>query len=151
MAVINFDGVNKVIDVDYDGPNTITSAREIYSRWKDWAIDNSQYEEAFANSVGGNDLGGGVFLDGYFFLRNDLGWRIRAADQDHNLILEGQLFGFSSSVALFEPRPGRTITYQISLSSKASVVQSGGASTGEFVQHVSDMKGEIISHIWGSS
>jgi len=123
MATITFDGPNKIIDIGYDADTTTVTASEIYSRWKDWVQDgNAQYQPAFGESVGGNDLGGGVNLDGYYFIRNDLGWRIRAADIDHKLIINGQLFGFASATAIALARPGRTIVYEYTLSSRSQVV-----------------------------
>lgn len=123
MPNITFDGPNKIIDVGYDAGTTIVRATDLYSRWKDWVKDgNAQWPEAFAGSVGGDDLGSGVKLDAYIFIRNDLGWRVRAADIDHKLIIDGQLYGFSPSTAVVVSRPGRTITYELTLSSRSQVI-----------------------------
>ena len=123
MATISFDGPNKTIDMGYDAATTLVTAAQIYSRWKEWVQNgNAQWDEAFSQSVGGNDLGGGVSLDGYYFLRNDLGWRIRAADLDHKLVIDGQLFGFAPATEIALSRPGRTIVYQYTLSSRSQVV-----------------------------
>lgn len=93
MATITFDGPNKLIEIGYDGPITETTAEEIYSRWKDWvSLGNAQYEPAFNESVGGNELGGGTSLAGYFFLRNDIGWNIIHADNDYEIRLSGDLY-----------------------------------------------------------
>lgn len=125
MASITFDGPNKIIDIGYDAGTTIVTAPAIYSEWKRWVqLGNAQYVEAFDLSVGGNDLGGGAALDGYYFLRNDLGWRVRAADIDHELVIEGQLFGFAAGTAIFVSRPGRTITYRQLVSSRSQVVDA---------------------------
>lgn len=126
MPTITFDGPNKIIDIGYDSAITTVSAVDIYSRWKDWVTaGNAQYVQAFDLSVGGNDLGGGASLDGYLFLRNDLGWRIRPADQDHILIMDGQLYGYSAGTAKYLTRSGRTINIQESQSSRSQVVQGG--------------------------
>jgi hypothetical protein len=123
MPSITIDGENKIIDIGYDAATTVVDASAIYSRWKDWVqLEGAWADEAFSLSVGGNDLGGGVNLDAYYFLRNDLGWRIRAADQDHKLIINGQLFGFASATAIALARPGRTIVYEYTLSSRSQVV-----------------------------
>jgi hypothetical protein len=93
MATITFDGVNKRIEIGYDGPITEVTALELYSRWKDWvALDNAQYEPAFAESVGGNELGGGTALSGYYFLNNNLGWRIIHSDYDYQISISGDLY-----------------------------------------------------------
>lgn len=126
MATITFDGPGKIIDIGYDAPTTTVTALDIYSRWKDWVLaGNAQYAEAFDLSVGGNDLGGGAALDGYLFLRNDLGWRIRPADQDHVLVITGQLFGYSTGQPKYLSRATRTIVIQEVQSSRAQVVQGG--------------------------
>ncbi len=126
MATITFDGPNKIIDIGYDAATTTVSALDIYSRWKDWVLlGNAQYAEAFDLSVGGNDLGGGSALDGYLFLRNDLGWRLRPADQDHVLVVSGQLFGYSTALPKYLSRASRTIVIQEVQSSRSQVVDGG--------------------------
>jgi hypothetical protein len=126
MPTITFDGATKVITIGFDGPTTVVSWQDIYSRWKDWVLSGlgAQWDEAFGLSVGGNDLGDGIFLDGYFFLRNDLGWRIAPADADHTLNLDGNGYGFSPSTAVYNPRPGRTITIRERQSSRSQVIQA---------------------------
>lgn len=93
MPTIDFDGPNRIITIGHDGPVTTVTVADIYSRWKEWLIDgNAQYVEAFASSIGGDDLGGGVSLTGYFFLRNDLGWRITHAEFDYQINMVGDLY-----------------------------------------------------------
>lgn len=124
MTTISFDGLSKIIDIGYESLTTTVQVVVIYSRWKDWVMEgNAQWDEAFELSVGGNALGGGVDLDAYIFLRNDLGWRIRAADIDHTLVVEGQLFGTSAVTAVYLPRPGRTINVRESQSSRSQIVR----------------------------
>lgn len=125
MPTISFDGPSKIIDIGYDSATTTVRVIDIYSRWKDWVkAGNAQWDQAFEGSVGGNPLGGGVELDAYIFLRNDLGWRIRAADVDHTLVIDGQLFGFSPAVAVYLSRPARTITYREAQSSRSQLVNA---------------------------
>lgn len=127
MPSITFDGPNKIIEIGYDSATTEVTVSAIYSRWKDWVqSDNAQYQPAFDLSVGGNPLGAGLNLDGYFFLRNDLGWRVRAADQDHVLIIDGQMFGFATGTGVYLARPGRSITYREVQSSRSQVVNPAG-------------------------
>ena len=97
-------------DFTFDGPGKIISvssgvlqfsASELYSRWKQWCADgdNAKYETAFANSVGGESLGGGVSVGAYYFLEN--GWAIRPQEADHQLLLSGNLFPIPDTAALF--------------------------------------------------
>ena len=62
-----FDPINKRIILD----TASVTASEIWSRWIDWAItdDNVKYLPALSQ-VGGDDLGGGLSVPVYIFLRN---------------------------------------------------------------------------------
>lgn len=126
MATITFDGPTKLITIGYDGPTTVVSWQQIYSRWKDWVASGAgpQWDEAFSPSIGGNDLGDGISLDGYFFIRNDLGWRVIPADIDHALVVDGNGYGFDPSTAVYLPRSGRTITIRERQSSRSQVIQA---------------------------
>lgn len=95
MSKIEFYGETKLIVIN-DGYTSINVKEELYSVWKDWAITglNSQWEQAFS-STGGDDLGGGQFLGGYFFLEN--GWKIRPHEADHILDITGNLFSRDGS------------------------------------------------------
>lgn len=93
MTDITFDGPNKRIIVGYDGPITSVTAAEIYSRWKEWvALGNAQFQPAFGESVGGNPLGGGVELSGYYFVRNDLGWMLLHAPYNYEIRMAGDIY-----------------------------------------------------------
>jgi hypothetical protein len=154
MPTITFDGPNKIINIGYDSATTTVSAANIYSRWKDWvAAGNAQYLPAFDPSVGGNPLGGGVSIDGYYFIRNDLGWRIRGADADHTLVIEGQLFGLDVNTAVYLPRSGRTIIYKEVQSSRSSVVDStGGGGTATIDPgDIDEIVNRVASHVWAAS
>ena len=122
MPTITFDGPSLTIGIGYDDTITTVNAVAIYSAWKAWVVaGNAQYPPAFAESVGGNPLGGGTALDAYLFLRNDLGWRILPADADHTLVVTGNLFGQDVDAAVYLPRPGRTVNVREQQSSRALV------------------------------
>jgi hypothetical protein len=105
-----FDGVNKLIILD--AGVTSFSVGDLYSRWKDWFTlsDNSKYETAFGNSVGGNSLGGGIELGSYYFLQN--GWLIRPQEADHTLEVTGNLYPIPDTAALFTGTVG---SFQVSI------------------------------------
>jgi hypothetical protein len=153
MPTISFDGPNKIIDVGFDAATTTVDAVDLYSRWKDWVTDgNAQFPPAFDLSVGGNSLGGGVTLDAYLFLRNDLGWRIRPADQDHILIVEGQLYGANTSLPVYLSRPSRSILVKETQSSRSTLVTSPSSVNVVPVDDVVDAVGErVIPHIYANS
>lgn len=128
MATFTIDGPNKRILVDAEAGDSTFSAAEIYSAWKAWVVaGNAQFEPAFAESVGGNDLGGGVSLDAYIFLRNDLGWRIRPDARDHVLRVDGNLFGADAGLPLFiAPTAPSVVQIERSFSSRALALDGGG-------------------------
>ena len=125
----------------FDGPNkriTLTtgtvqfSSSEIYSRWKDWCAEDSdrlKYEPAFANSVGGDSLGGGVLVGAYYFLQN--GWVIRPQEADHQLVVSGNLFPIPDTAAMFTSTVGdfQVIVGMRTSSLTQSIIQSGSSST----------------------
>lgn len=132
MATITFDGPNKIIGISSDGALTSVGAGEIYSRWKDWVIaGNAQYLPAFSESVGGNPLSSSVSLSGYYFIRNDLGWRMRPAEADYQLQVEGDLYPFEPDTAAYPwvvpPVGDYTVLFSFQRSAASYVVAGGGA------------------------
>lgn len=128
MATFTFDGPNKRILVNAELGDSLFAPAELYSDWKVWvAAGNAQFEPAFAESVGGNDLGGGAALDAYIFLRNDLGWRIRPDARDHTLTIDGNLFGADAGITLFAPTTAPALVQvERRFSSRAIGVDTGG-------------------------
>ena len=89
--IVTFDGPNKlIIEVSAAGDNVL-EASEVYSEWKFWVTqsDNAKYLQAFT-PVGGDPITGTESLDITYFLEN--GWRIRPAELDHKLAVEGNLY-----------------------------------------------------------
>ena len=82
---IALNGATKRILLD----SASVSAAQIWSAWVDWHETNQQWPLAF-QLVGGNALGGGLFIPPYFFLMN--GWRVRPMEASHNLTITGNLF-----------------------------------------------------------
>lgn len=130
MPTISFDGPNKIVTIGYSGAITNLNATDIYSRWKDWvADDHAQYAPAFAESVGGNDLGSGVGLGQYVFFKNDTGWRITAASYDYEVRISGDLYPVSTTAAMFTPVSGKTVLFTVQRSVGSTTVETGGSST----------------------
>lgn len=82
---ITLDGATKRIILD----SASVSAAQIWSAWVDWHEANQQWPLAF-QLVGGNALGGGLFIPPYYFLLN--GWRVRPMESNQTLTLTGNLF-----------------------------------------------------------
>ena len=115
---IGFDGATKRITLD---SSTVT-AQKIWSDWVDWHKDNSEWPLAF-RQVGGDSLGGGLYIPPYFFLLNN--WRVRPMEANHDLVITGNLFVEGGGVPVV-----RTIgTYQVNTNYTVPV-QAQGISTG---------------------
>lgn len=121
-----FDGVNKLIIIN----NGVTSigVGDMYSRWKDWVAlsDNAKYEIAFGESVGGNNLGGGLTLGSYYFLQN--GWVIRPQEANHVLEVTGNLFPIPDTAPLFTSTVG---SYNVQIIMRNSSLTQGVATTAD--------------------
>lgn len=136
MPSITFNGPAKTITIGYDGPITTVSAADLYSRWKDWvAAGNAQFEQAFSESVGGNDLGGGVSLAGYYFLRNDLGWVIKPSENDYQINISGDLYPVDANVPYIVTTTGDfTVMFAFQRSAASYVTASGGSGSIDYNQ-----------------
>ncbi len=121
----NFDGTNLLITLA-PGETAIDVQVDLYSAWKDWAKqgDNLKYHQAF-RTIGGDPLGGNLKAGAYFFLQNDvvgvspsIGWRIRPTEQDHEVVMTGNLFGEDTTVPILVPTLGAfTVTVRLNTSS----------------------------------
>jgi len=89
MIKFTFDGPNKLF-IAKPGISYVNIKVDLYSDYKEEILidDNSKWLEAI-RVAGGDPLGGGASLDGYFFLKN--GWKIRPQEADHILVLDGNL------------------------------------------------------------
>lgn len=106
MPTPTFDGDNLLIILNTSEPLYDVQV-DLYSDWKEWfkTSDNSKYHEAF-RTAGGDDTEPGQFTGRNFFLRNDLGWRIRPAEEDAEILFEGNLFLQDSSLPWHVPTLG---------------------------------------------
>lgn len=124
MADFLFDGATKVIKEPVGtGNTTFDVGRDIYSAWKRWVQSgNAQFDAAFTVE-GGTPIGAtGIFTGTTFLLTN--GWKVMAADHDHQLTLTGNLFSDDGVVAT--PNPVGQSTISVSSSVNAQGVATGG-------------------------
>ena len=120
---IVFDAAAKRVILDA----TAVTATELYSRSCDWLAqsDNAKYGAVF-RQVGGDDLGGGLFIPPYFFLQG--AWRVRPMEASHNLTITGNLFvegggvPVVSTLGMFQVNVNYTVPVQAQ-----SISTSGGA------------------------
>lgn len=121
MAII-FDSTNKRIVLD----STSVAVKDIYSRWKEWVQtdDNAKYLPAMS-VVGGDPLGGGLYVASYFFLEND--WRIRPMESNHTLILEGNIAVQGGGVPVVSTLGTYNVSVQYTVPVQAQGIETTGA------------------------
>lgn len=135
MAII-LDGATKRIILD----SASVSAAQIWSAWVDWHESNQQWPLAF-QLVGGNALGGGLFIPPYFFLMN--GWRVRPMEASHNLTITGNLFVDGGGV----PVVGTLGTYQVNVNYTVPVQAQGIATSGSTGPTASEIAAAVRADI----
>ena len=92
---VTFDGINKLILINH-GEVNIDVKVDIYSGWKEWQTlqTNTKFQQAI-RAVGGDPISDTINLGSTFFLLN--GWKIRTWEDDHNLIVTGNLYSDDGS------------------------------------------------------
>ena len=133
--------------INLDPARTSYSAREIYSRWKDWVLaGHAGWPPAF-RTVGGDVTGEGEVAPRFFFIRNDLGWTIRKPDASGEFLIDGNLIGENTSApTLSDPSGAFTPTVRLRLTNVS------GINTRSFWEAVIDdfdtgTAGHIISRL----
>ena len=133
---ITLDGSAKRIILD----SASVSAAQIWSAWVDWHEANQQWPLAF-QLVGGNALGGGLFIPPYFFLIN--GWRVRPMESSHNLTITGNLFVDGGGV----PVVGTLGAYQVNVNYTVPVQAQGIATSGSTGPTASEIAAAVRADI----
>ena len=133
---ITLNGTAKRIILD----SASVSAAQIWSAWVDWHEANQQWPLAF-QLVGGNALGGGLFIPPYFFLMN--GWRVRPMEASHNLTITGNLFVDGGGV----PVVGTLGTYQVNVNYTVPVQAQGIATSGSTGPTASEIAAAVRADI----
>ena len=133
---VTFDPASRRIVVG-TGVTSVT-AQFIYSRWKEWAQANAQWPAAF-RVVGGDPIGGGLFVASYFFLTND--WRVRPFEGNHTLTIEGNLFVDGGGIPVV-PTLGN---FNVSVQYTVPVQAQGIATSGSSGPSASDIAAAILA------
>ena len=133
---ITLNGSTKRIILD----SASVSAAQIWSAWVDWHEANQQWPLAF-QLVGGNALGGGLFIPPYFFLMN--GWRVRPMEASHNLTITGNLFVDGGGV----PVVGTLGTYQVNVNYTVPVQAQGISTSGSTGPTASEIAAAVRADI----
>lgn len=124
MADWIFDGVNKIIKEPNIGSGNVDwdAERDIYSAWKRWTIDNSQFLKAFLVE-GGTPIGStGIFTGKTLILTN--GWKLMSGDWAHISFVSGNLF--SDDGVDVVPNPNFSASLKTFGTSNAQGIQSNG-------------------------
>jgi hypothetical protein len=133
-VAITFDGATRRIILD----SASVTAAEIWSRWADWHAANSQWPLAF-RQVGGDALGGGLFIPPYYFLLND--WRARPMESSHNLTITGNLFVDGGGV----PVVSTLGTYQVNVNYTVPVQAQGISTSGSTGPTAAEIAAEVLA------
>jgi len=87
---VTFDGPNRVIIVN-DGESSVDIQTDIYSAWKEWTqLEKNLAFPVALSTIGGEPIGGGLFVGATFFLEN--GWRIRPFEADGVITFTGNIY-----------------------------------------------------------
>jgi len=141
-----FDGATKLIVIDDTGQNPVVgTAKGLYSAWKDWVgVGNPQWAAAF-RTIGGDDLGGGVKAGDYYFLQNQDGWRIKPAERNHVLKIDGNLFAETPGTASFALTSGAfNVQIQVQTSSLTQTLAVGSGLDSTQDQALTDAKNAAV-------
>lgn len=136
---IQFDPANKRIILE----SSSVTAEEIYSRWVDWAAtsDNVKFGEVITH-VGGNDLGGGLYIPNYIFLNN--GWKVRPMESNHILNIVGNLFVTGGGVPVVSTLGNFNVVVQYTVPVQAQAMATEGAGGTLTPQMIAD---EIMNRL----
>ena len=121
-----FDGANKRIILD----SASVSASEVWSRYMDWlGADSNNAKWGLAmTQIGGDDLGGGLYVPIYVFLQN--GWRVRPMEANHQLMVTGNLFVAEGGSPLVNTLGSYNVIAQYTVPVQAQAMATSGGSGG---------------------
>ena len=123
---MTFDGLNKRIILN----STSVTASEIWSRYMDWlGADSNNAKWGLAmTQIGGDDLGGGLYVPIYVFLQN--GWRVRPMEASHQLMITGNLFVAEGGSPLVNTLGNYNVIAQYTVPVQAQAMATSGGSGG---------------------
>lgn len=135
-AKATFDPITKLItltEAPSGGFVSLDVQVDLYSDAKeDWKSDLSlnKFRFPFLNTFGGNLIDDqGTKAGAYYILDNVSGWRLKPYEQDHELIINGNLFGLDPSQPTINPTDG-AFTVAIRLNTSSLTQQVSTTSSG---------------------
>lgn len=141
MADATFDGDTLIVTLP-SSQAEVDAKGQLYSAWKEWVKTgtNARYVRVF-DTVGGDPTTATGAVSPFFFLRNDLGWRIRPAEEDANVTIVGNLYGRDPALPVLVPTEGyHTVLVSIErdASSVVETIESGGVVTDQDKLDIAD-------------
>ena len=134
MATAWFDGDNLEINIPAGLGQSIDVQVDLYSDWKEWVkMTGHLYLPAFETTAG-DDLGGGTVISPYFFIRNDLGWRLKSNASDSTVRFEGNLFPRDPLVEFEDFSLGGAHSWKFVISPQSLTVGGGSSLTQQQVR-----------------
>jgi len=110
---VNINGETLIITLE-SGVTSIDWI-DVYSDWKNWLLEgNLGYPQAF-RTTGGDPLNAFLNAGAYWFLRNDLGWRIKPPEEHITILASGNLAPEDSNADMFLPTTGAYTTQILGL------------------------------------
>lgn len=144
-----FDGNNLVITLDAPVGGTLDlNIQRLYSEWKEWQLASFQnlgYPPAF-RGTGGDPINASTDGVPTFFLRNDLGWRIKPAEADATINIQGQLAPQDAALPMTIPTVGNFTVLGFNVQPIAQVVTVATGS-GVTQQDKDDIENQIFSRV----
>ena len=143
---MTFDGANKRIILN----SSSVTASEIWSRYIDWlGADSNNAKWGLAmTQIGGDDLGGGLFVPIYIFLQN--GWRVRPMESNHQLTITGNLFVAEGGSPLVNTLGSYNVIAQYTVPVQAQAFASGGSGGLTTEQAEQLMNTATKGDVWGA-
>jgi len=144
---VTFDGPNLRILID--DLTDLDAGGDIYSDWKEWVklSDNAKFTQAF-DTTGGDPTRPGQTISPYFFLRNDLGWRIRAPEANGEVNIFGNLFARDFAIPVQENSVGAfNSLIRLEISPQALVIETTVAATAPDAAHIEVANDGTTVHI----
>lgn len=130
----------KLIEFDVIAPVSsrvsMSAQVDLYSDAKEeWAAEAFQKFEFPFTTIGGDELSDVLTAGDYYFLRTDLGWRIRPFEADHTLTIDGNLYPIDPADDIIVPTStGATVAVILERS--------------QLTQTVIDQIGQTASAVW---
>ncbi len=125
MAAV-IDGDNLLLTLDAPTAGILDqTAEQIYDDAKVWFLggENSRFPFPFTTS-GGETVTDIELAGQYYFIRNDLGWRIRSTDEDQEVRWTGNLIPTDLTLPIIVARATRTVLH-LGLQPLTTIVPTG--------------------------